>query len=534
MSARLRAALLALATVGATTALPRCSQRVSAAEPPRVVAAPAAASQPAAPLLRPVPAAAVVAPERARAVGATRAAIDDVVAEMEAPRRGAKGKTARPPGEVAVVARSLASGERIAERHGSRLQKGASNVKLFTTAAALLRLGADHRFETKFSSDAPLGDDGVLEGDLWAIGGGDPTLAGEWIEGGARAAFHRVADSLAERGIRRVRGSLVLDDRLFVDKPYHPLWPAEDRGKPHALDVGALVVEHDRITIEARAEGGQVALACTPTAAGWRVENAVKIAGGPSSITAHARDGVVRVSGSVADGRTARTSFGTLEPARLFGATLREVFAERGIQFGGDPRPPAPGERAPANVWLRLASAAPLAEVVAVTNRESDNLLAEMILKALGARRRGEGSFAAGVAAVRDAIAEIGVPTDGYAAVDGSGLSHQSKLTASATVALLDAMARTPLADAFRNSLATGGDPRGTLRSRFRDAGLSGRLRAKTGSLDGATALSGYVDTTSGETIAFSILTQYEEKGGASFKPDEDRIVRALAELRAR
>ena len=145
-----------------------------------------------------------------------------------------------------------------------------------------------------------------------------------------------------------------------------------------------------------------------------------------------------------------------------------------------------------------------------VTNQESDNLYADMILKVLGAKSRGDGSFAGGVAAVRDVMRELGVPAAGYAAVDGSGLARDSKLSAAAIVALLEAMDRHPLGPVYKDSLAIGGRD-GTLRKRFREPQVAGRVHAKTGSLDGVSALSGYVDSVSGEPFAFATLVNSEK-----------------------
>ncbi len=518
-------AVLVLALAASVAAA--CSRpEAKGAAPAEASAAPAPAS------VRPRPRAS--SPERRQELDRVRREIESIVGEMERPRRSSKG-IVRPAATVGLVARSLETGESVVAHRASEPRKAASNTKLFSTAAALLRFGADHRFETVFASDAPI-ERGTLAGDLWVIGGADPTLVTDpsWRTD-PEVAFGNVARALAETGIRRVEGSLVLDDRLFVDAPYHPDWPASDRGMAHALDVSALVVEHDRILVTARATAGEIEVTTRPDLAGGRITSTVRVAPGASSIVVHRVSSTdLRVSGTVAPGETARASFPSLEPTTLFGTALLGSFGRSGLTVARGARRPAQGEAAPQRAIARLPSGVPLADVVAVTNRESDNLLAEMLLKLVGARFASEGSFAGGIRVVREVLAELDVPLAGFDAVDGSGLAHTSRVTPACIVALLEAMARTPECDLYRESLAGGGERGGTLRHRFREPSFAGRVRAKTGSLDGVTALSGYVRTERGETIAFSVLSEYEPRGGGSFKPDEDRIVRALASIAVR
>lgn len=469
---------------------------------------------------------------RTKAVGSAGRAIDQILREMETAAPKKKGG-AKANARIGFLASAQGDGAVVTSHYPDQLLSGASNIKLYTTAAALLKLGPAFRFETKFASDANI-NNGVLEGDLWILGGGDPTLTSQdrFCEGGAAAALTRAAAELTNRGIRRVRGSIVLDDRYFSDARYHPGWPSHDRGKAHALDVSALCAEHHKISIEARAAGARAELEIWPPMAGVRVENSVQIVakGQGKGIVARLDGDALRVSGSLSPSQTDATSFFTLDGTRLFGFVALRAFENCNITVDGGARSAALLDGAPKTILVTLQSPATLADVIRVTNRESDNLYAEMILKTLGARFRGAGTSAAGVEVVRETLGELGVPLAGYAAVDGCGLARESKISPAATVALLRAMAETKYYDIYKNSLAGPGDADGTLRKRLRDPIFNDRVRAKTGSLDGATSLSGYVDARSGETFIFSCITNYTEFGG-SFKPDEDRCVRELVEI---
>lgn len=458
-----------------------------------------------------------------------------IVSEMVNPKK--KGKqTVRGAAEVSLLARSLEQGDLLAQHRPTTMLSGASNTKLFTTAAALVLWGPEHRFETRFASDAPVRE-GVLDGDLWVIGGGDPTWTARYGFGSSGAdLLRRVVAALASRGIRSIRGKVVLDERLFVDEPYHPGWPRHDRGEPHALDVGPLLLEHDALLITARGDSDGAQVTIDPPCSLLEVKSTVRVGppGSASSIRVARSGDEIRVSGSVARGASAGATIYSLQPGLTFGGALLAALTERGIPVAGGLRRATAGESAPSQVLVLVPSQAPLREIVKVTNEASDNLFADMLLKSLGARFEGEGSFPAGVRAVRSALRRLGVEDSGYGAVDGSGLAADSKLSAATTVDLLAAMARSPYSQIFRDSLASGGEAGGTLRKRFREPAFQGRLFAKTGSLDGATALSGYVLSASGETIAFSCITNYDERKGGGFKPDEDRIVRALRDVNDR
>ncbi|MBI3821012.1 MAG: D-alanyl-D-alanine carboxypeptidase/D-alanyl-D-alanine-endopeptidase [Planctomycetes bacterium] len=474
----------------------------------------------------------IASPARVKAIGRAGRNIDEILRSIETFIPKKKG-AAKPNARTGFLALALDDGSVVTSHRPEQLLSGASNVKLFTTAVALVKLGPDFHFETRFASDAPIRN-GVLEGDLWIQGGGDPSLTEEhgWSDGGATGALTRAAAGLANLGIREIRGSLVLDDRYFSDARYHPGWPSRDRGKPHALDVSALCAEHHKIEIAARALGGKVELELSPAMSGVRVENGVSVVAKNAArgIAASLSDDVIRVSGAIVEGGAASTSFHVLDGPKLFGYVATRAFENCSIAVGRGVRAAGLLDTAPNRTLVRLQSPAPLGEIIKITNRESDNMFAEMILKTLGARFGGAGTSAAGVEVVRRTLAEMGVATDGYAAIDGCGLAYNSKISPATTVALLRAMARTRVFEIYKDSLAGAGEGESTLRKRMRDPIFNNRVKAKTGSLDVATALSGYVEASNGETFAFSSITNYSEHGG-SFKPDEDRCVRELIEI---
>jgi D-alanyl-D-alanine carboxypeptidase/D-alanyl-D-alanine-endopeptidase (penicillin-binding protein 4) len=172
-----------------------------------------------------------------------------------------------------------------------------------------------------------------------------------------------------------------------------------------------------------------------------------------------------------------------------------------------------------------------MAEVVRVVNKKSQNLHAEMLLRLVGVKAKGEGSVAKGREAVAEIVKRLGVPDEGWGLADGSGLSGSDLLTPRGLVALLAAMDRHPHAAAFRDSLPVAGVD-GTLENRMGRTPAEGRLLAKTGATRLARALAGYVTTTRGERLAFAIVVNNHEGKSREAVAAIDAIAVALATAR--
>lgn len=339
----------------------------------------------------------------------------------------------------------------------------ASNEKLFTTATALLRFGATGTLTTELrpGPGAQIDATGVLRGDLYLVGGGDPTLND--------AGLGALADQLAADGVTRVAGAIIGDESFFdtlrggPDSAYRPDY-----------DLGgwlsALSWDHGRA-------GG----------------------GGPAG------------------------------PARAAAARLGALLKQRAITYDRRPRAGTLTEPAGAAAVSALATlpSPAMGQLITATNVPSENYYAEMLVKALGAHFGANGSTAAGLAVVRDAMAAFGVHPR---LSDGSGLSRADRTTPRQVVRLLERMDGQDTAATWRASLPVAGRT-GTLRKRMRSTAAAERCAAKTGTLIGVSALSGYCTTTGGVPVAFSFLENRVCSSCA--KKVEDRMVSAIARLDA-
>jgi D-alanyl-D-alanine carboxypeptidase/D-alanyl-D-alanine-endopeptidase (penicillin-binding protein 4) len=337
----------------------------------------------------------------------------------------------------------------------------ASNEKLFVTASALLRFGATGTLQTSLAA-APgvaVDDAGVLRGDLYLVGGGDPTLGDEGLAA--------LADQLAEQGVTRIDGAVIGDESEFDTLRGGP----DSAYRPDG-DLGGWL-----------------------TALSWR----------------HGR------AGASGPARAAATKLAALLKAR-------HVIYERKPRAGRLATVAGGGVAADAQPLATLASP-PIGNLIAMTNVPSENFYAEMLVKGLGAHYGAGGTTAAGLAVVRQDLAAFGIHPR---MVDGSGLSRADRTTAQQVVRLLQRMDGQDTAATWRASLPVAGRT-GTLRKRMRGTAAAGRCAAKTGTLIGVSALSGYCTTTGGRSVAFSLLENRVCNWCA--KKVEDRMVSAIARL---
>lgn len=349
----------------------------------------------------------------------------------------------------------------------------ASNLKLITTGAALLALGEDFRYTTTLATDAPV--DSVLRANLYIIGGGDPLL-GELFPylPGPDETFGRWSKALADAGVRRIEGSIIGDGSWFAAPQYHPDWNVED------LQTRDGVV---------------------PAGLTWRGKMGDSIPDGPSSAALHylawlqARDSTCTATASAAAA------------------------------------PPVDS----LTVLATLPSL-PLRDLVRIANCQSDNFIAETLLKTLG-KLRGDGDdYPSSIAALRQSLSPIGLmaASGQMRFADGSGLSRKNYVSPAFMVSFLRGMYRSRVRKAFMASLPFAGEPKTTLENRLpkRPWALRHRILMKSGSMNGVRCFSGYILPSSGraeETIVFSILTNNAVAPSSQVYPLLDAMIESLA-----
>ena len=409
--------------------------------------------------------------------------------------------------KVGALVKNLATGEILYSKDADVALHPASNMKILTSAAALHYLGPAYRFSTTFYYDDAKRTEGRLEGPLYVRGGGDPRLATEEL--------HKIADEIALSGLTEITGGIVVDQSFFDSGRLAPGFeeePEEDHAframnSAAALNFNALAIDVRPATLGA---GAPAAVRAVPASAYVELDASVATveAGKATRLKiecAAAKDhDKCTVRGSIgADAEPERVYRRVNNPSLYLGTVLAEFLGDRGVKVAARVREGA----VPAGAReLYRHKSDQLGSLVREMNKISSNFMAEQLMRTIGAEVKGTGSWAAGVEAVREWIATLGVPADAVRLVNGSGLFGETRVAPAHFVKVLEAVARDfSIAPDFVASLAIASAD-GTIKGRMCDCGAAKFLRAKTGTLDDVTALSGYVSAPGGELVAFSIL----------------------------
>jgi serine-type D-Ala-D-Ala carboxypeptidase/endopeptidase (penicillin-binding protein 4) len=436
-----------------------------------------------------------------------------------------------------VLVVRLPGGQPVVSHNPEKLLIPASNEKVFTTAAALDALGPDWKTRTSVYAANRPGTDGVLQGDLILYGRGDPNLSGRFTPDDPLGPLRTLAARVREAGVLRVEGNLIADESYLSGSPHGTGWSFADVQWYFGAEVSALTFNDNLAEIEVgpgARSGDPCVVKITPDV-GYVVVASEATTGGGAKVQFH-RDldqNRVDVRGFVpAGGVGAGGAFAVRKPALYTATAFRKALADVGVEVAGEvERVSADAER-PAgteiDTLVELASldSLPLSELVKVVNKQSQNLHAELVLRMLG-RERGPPdlpSDQAGAAVVVSFLQKIGAFVPGVTIRDGSGLSRLDRTTAGTLCKVMMAMSDNPAGSAFFDSLSQAGVD-GTLR--HRDGKLD--LRAKTGSLDIAKSLSGYLVAKSGQRLAVAFLHN-DERGAGDGVGKIDRILEALSE----
>ncbi len=425
-----------------------------------------------------------------------------------------------------VLVVSLDTGDTLFAHAPDSLLAPASNLKLLTTAAALERLGPDFRFRTYLLADGPVRN-GVLHGNLILYGTGDPGIADRFYNSKTEV-FEELVDQLAARGIKTVTGSLIADASYLPGPLRPPGWNPRDLNNYFTAPVSALSFNENVVSF--RVEAGQRAgvppeVQTIPEHSGLDIENDALTVRGRAvprlTIVRQQPSDPVRIEGRIREGsRDVWRQMTVPDPAAFTLSVFRSVLDARGIEIRGTDSlvehpgasmvsgrkifAPAVRPNAPHIRILATHVSPPLLQYLEEINRHSNNFFAESVFRTLGRVTLGNGSPAASAHAVSSALHAMGVRTDRVVQLDGCGLSAGNRVSASTLVSILTHMARSPLWSDFWATLPEAGRPGGL--SRMYHTAAAGNLRAKTGTLEHVSALSGMVRSADGERLVFSMI----------------------------
>ena len=402
----------------------------------------------------------------------------------------------------------LESGRLVAERNPHVPLAPASNMKLFTTAAAIDMLKPTFEVTTSVEVRGAIDPAGTLDGDVRIVGRGDPTIGGRFHDGNATAVIQEWAADLKRAGIKTIRGNLVFEYGYFDTEYIHPTWPADQLVNWYEAPISAFSMQEG--CVEVRVLPGRPGGACVvqldPPTAFLSVQNSCRTGGGLPFITRQRNSNNIIVRGGV-PARSGRTEvFVTVEnPVQYFATVTNETFQREGLRIDGQivlvPKDPRTD-------WRQVTKhSTPMNVIVMVINKKSQNHYAEQVIKMIGAEKGGVGSWAVGSREVEAWLtSKVGVPGNEFYAADGSGMSRDNRASASAFIHLLRYMWQSPWREDFVSSLPYNGDPDSKFGHRLRQAPYARQVYAKTGYIAGVIGLSGYVHAQSGKVYAFSFL----------------------------
>lgn len=407
-------------------------------------------------------------------------------------------KNASSRSKIGIMVRSADTGRTVFRYNSKKEFIPASNNKILSSIAALSLLGKNFRFKTEFYLGGGI-HSGVGHGGLYVKGFGDPTIDTEGLR--------EIAGRIKALGITRIEGGIHLDGSYFDDVHYGEGWDPDWFGKGFCPPVTAISFNYNSAKIKISASGVQGAPATVKTEPAefpFPIRGKVSTSLKRSGVRAeYNEENELRISGYVSSRKKAETlDLSVPDPFFYFGAALRRVLEKNGVEVAG----PIDRRRVPkwaGKVFTHYSE--PLATIIHEYNKESVNIIGESIVKVIGAKFLSTpGSWKSGTQVVENHLRMIGL-NGSFSVADGSGLSRLNKVSPEdITQALAKAYGDPDISEEFIASLPIAGVD-GTLEKRFRN--LKGKVYAKTGYLEGARSLSGYVFGKNGRVYVFSIIS---------------------------
>jgi D-alanyl-D-alanine carboxypeptidase/D-alanyl-D-alanine-endopeptidase (penicillin-binding protein 4) len=422
------------------------------------------------------------------------------------------------------------TGETLFEKNADGYFVPASNMKLFTTALALAKLGPDYKFHTTLETRGTVSSDGTLSGDVVLVGRGDPNLSNrkfpyelkEEFDGPPEKVLAKLADALKARGVKEISGDVIGDDSYFPRERYPNGWEIDDMVWEYGAAISAIVVDDNTVALTltpGEKTGDPVQASVAPLTPDFALQNDVTTSSAEvkSDLTLTREPGanLVVVRGTLpAKSAPRKLVLAIEEPAQHAASLFAALLAECGVKVDGKIRAVhvADTDSTPRTVLAEHVSV-PLGDSVKLINKISQNLHTEMLLRA-AARQNGPWSTPEEMLKTpQDFYAVAGIAPDDVIQTDGSGLSRHDLVTPRAIVTLLKyAQGQTWFAPYYASLPVAGID--GSLQDRMKGTLAAGRIHAKTGSVEHVRTLSGFAETPSGRRLIFSFLSN--NQGGKS------------------
>ena len=440
--------------------------------------------------------------------------------------------------DIGLQVVNVATGEEVYAHRADENFLPASVMKVVTAAAALNTLGPSYRFTTAILRDeeTELNAEGTLAGDLYIWGGGDPQLVVEQV--------WKMARELRLAGVYKIDGDLVFDAEYFDDEYLIAGWNKKvdiTNGPAYFAPISALTVNYNTtsIVVAPGPEVGEPARVELETPVDlFTLENTVstgRLGSRPwmtieRDVNWKTGEITFTLEGNIPmEEAPWRYYRAVADPKTHFMDVFEEMLDAHDIEVEGRSRlAKAPTETVALVSWKSPS----LQDLLNQMNKNSSNIIAEQVLKAMGAEVHGApGTTEKGLRVISEYLSGLGISPEETSLVNGSGLSRQLTLKPShITAVLMDMYHDRTVGSEFLASLSVGGQD-GTLRRRFNDEEHTGRVRGKTGSVNGVYCLSGFIEAGDGEVYAFSFLVNNFSRSSRPVRRLQDRFGESLLEL---
>jgi len=441
-------------------------------------------------------------------------------------------------------ARYLDSGKEILDQNSNISVAPASNMKLFTSSAALEILGEDHRFITKLYYDGTIDISGSLNGNIYIVGGGDPSLGYDLVKGSLPLDELMLSwvKAINEKGIKKINGDIIADALLYEAKPIPDMWDWIDIGNYYGTSSTALTINNNLYFLyfkpSDKVDETAEVLRMKPNIPGLIFTNYMKTGAKGSGDNGYIYCAPFQYNatlrGTIPTGTNEFSIKGAIPDPPLFAAQeLVRTLSENDITVKGKSAKILAAKKYDKTKLISETISPPLKDIVYIVNKRSDNLYTEMLLKAVGLKAKGKGDIESGTDAVKEFLQKNGIDSNGLLMYDGCGLSRSDAITTKMMVDLLEMITKKKYFDSFYNSLAVVGDPAdiGFFKSMGRGTAIEKNAHIKSGVITGVRAYSGYLKDRKGRTIVFSLIANNFNGEGSDVSFVHKKIMIELAKL---
>jgi len=421
--------------------------------------------------------------------------------------------------------------------HSKKLVRPASNIKLLTTAAILNELGPDYTYTTKMYGVGHQEGD-TWDGDIIIRGVGDPSISGKYYNADRFHVFDKFFMALHSLGIKKIDGNLIGNDSFFDQKPYPKGWSWQDLSYYYGVEINALSFNNNAVDLRVYADGkvgDEPEIEWFPFDTDYVnfVNNQVITPADSKYDEYYHRllgTNTIILGSKLPKNYVEKESLSIFNAPMFFLDTFKKYLEDGDIDVKGDlivDDQPQDWNSSQYKILAKHQSVS-LRKLLKQVNKESDNFYTEMLLKTAAAEHFGAaGSTEMGLSLVKEFADSMQMDTTNIVMNDGSGMAPATLITTADLTKLLINMRYHPDFEVYQNSLSISGVD-GSLENRFTSSNLKGNILGKTGYVSGVRSLSGYLQASSGQTLAFSIAANNYTVETSYIDYVEDKIVRKL------